>query len=130
MACLMRASVRANLGKHALSIRRFPHDIWLRQPLGLGTTRLFAKKAGKAAKAGKAGRGSKAADEDDDDDTDDDGNADVIQEVDINALSKRMQASFEHLQRDLGTMHAGRATPSMFDHVQVQQIAKAACHCL
>ncbi|KAL1520818.1 hypothetical protein AB1Y20_022380 [Prymnesium parvum] len=73
-------------------------------------SRHLAKK-GKAS--GKGGKGAKASKDDED------SGAEEVDEVDLDALGSAMEKSFNHLQRELGAMQAGRATPNMLDSVQV-----------
>lgn len=85
---------------------------WQHTPLG--ATRLLAKKAkgGKAEKAGKGGKGAKGAKGEEEGDEE-------ATEIDLDALTRSMQKSFDYLQRELASVQVGRATPTMLDNVQV-----------
>jgi hypothetical protein len=69
---------------------------------------MLAKKGGKAAKGKGKGKAADADDQESD-----------VEEVDIDALSKLMQKSLDFMQREFAGLQAGRATPSMLDHLQV-----------
>ena len=80
-------------------------------------TRGKKKKAGKE-KAAPAPR----ADEDpgDDDDADDDDGSDTAAEFDPAAFEQLMEFAIEALERDLGKLRTGRASPGMLENLVVQ----------
>lgn len=105
MALRLLRSVPSLAGRAVLPARAS-----MLQPAGVGATRLLAKKSKAAGKGSKAVKGKRESAEDGEE-------SDV--EVDFDALKEKMQKTFEHFQRELASMQAGRATPTMLDGVKV-----------
>jgi len=76
------------------------------------------KKAGKE-KAAPAPRADEDPGDDDDADADDDG-SDTAAEFDPAAFEQLMESAIEALERDLGKLRTGRASPGMLENLVVQ----------